>query len=186
MIGKTIFPVAPFSAKESIIGKLINAPVRPGEVVWIGIRPARKTPVTPLPEVEAVAGRGLAGDHYKGNPAGNRHVTLIQAEHLAAVAAFLGRANLDPGLVRRNIVVRGLNLLALKDRPFYVGDVLLEMTGACHPCSQMEDILGEGGYNAMRGHGGITARIIRGGTIRVGDPVYLAPTGTAGEELRSA
>jgi MOSC domain-containing protein YiiM len=66
----------------------------------------------------------------------------------------------------------GLNLLALKDRRFYVGETLLEMTGACHPCSQMEDILGEGGYNAMRGHGGITARIVRGGTIRVGDPVY--------------
>ncbi|HEX8530818.1 MAG TPA: MOSC domain-containing protein [Cytophagales bacterium] len=174
--------MALFSAKESIIGKLINAPVRPGEVTWIGIRPARKTPVTPLPEVEAVAGRGLAGDHYKGNPASNRHVTLIQAEHLAAVAAFLGRADLDPGLVRRNLVVRGLNLLALKDRQFYVGDTLLEMTGACHPCSQMEDILGEGGYNAMRGHGGITARILRGGTIRVGDPVYAAPPGTVTAE----
>jgi MOSC domain-containing protein YiiM len=178
--------VAPFPAKESIIGKLINAPVRPGAVAWIGIRPARKTPVTAVPAVEAVAGRGLAGDHYKGNPASNRHVTLIQAEHLAAVAVFLGRADLDPGLVRRNIVVRGLNLLALKDRQFCVGDVLLEMTGACHPCSQMEDILGEGGYNAMRGHGGITARIVRGGTIRVGDPVYLAPTGTAEQEPRSA
>ncbi len=178
--------MAPFSAKESIIGKLINAPVRPGEVAWIGIRPARKTPVTSVPAVEAVAGRGLAGDHYKGNPAGNRHVTLIQAEHLAAVAAFLGRANLDPGLVRRNIVVRGLNLLALKDRPFYVGDVLLEMTGACHPCSQMEDILGEGGYNAMRGHGGITARILRGGTVRVGDPVYVAPGVAAAVEHHSA
>ena len=149
--------MALFSAKESIIGKLINAPVRPGEVAWIGIRPARKAPVTSLPAVEAVAGRGLAGDHYKGNPSGSRHVTLIQAEHLVAVAAFLGRA-----------------LLALKDRQFYVGETLLEMTGACHPCSQMEDILGEGGYNAMRGHGGITARIVRGGTIRVGDPVYVA------------
>ena len=179
MIGKTLFPLAPFPAKESIIGKLINAPVRPGEVAWIGIRPARKAPVTPVPAVEAVAGRGLLGDHYKGNPSGSRHVTLIQAEHLAAVAAFLGRADLDPGLVRRNILVRGLNLLALKDRRFYVGDTLLEMTGACHPCSQMEDILGEGGYNAMRGHGGITARIVRGGTIRVGDPVYPAPAGLA-------
>lgn len=166
--------MASFTAKDSIIGKLLAGAVRPGAVAWIGIRPARRAPVQALPEVEAVAGRGLAGDHYKGNPASTRQVTLIQAEHLAAVAAFMGMDELSPATVRRNLVVRGINLLALKDKQFYVGDALLEMTGPCHPCSLMEEVLGEGGYNAMRGHGGITARILNGGTIRVGDPVYVA------------
>jgi MOSC domain-containing protein YiiM len=160
-------------AKESIIGKLLDAPVKPGSVAWISVRPERKAPVKSLAEVEAIRNRGLAGDHYNGTATSTRQVTLIQAEHLAAVASFLNLPELNPGLVRRNIVVKGVNLLALKDKQFYIGEALLEMTGLCHPCSQMEEILGEGGYNAMRGHGGITARIIKGGKIRVGDSVYV-------------
>lgn len=161
------------TAKESVIGKLLDAPVKPGKVVWISVRPERRSPVKPLTEVDAILNRGLAGDHYKGTPSSTRHVTLIQAEHLAAVSSFMSISDLDPGLVRRNIVVKGINLLALKDKQFYLGEALMEMTGLCHPCSQMEEILGEGGYNAMRGHGGITARIIKGGKIRVGDEVYV-------------
>ena len=160
-------------AKESIIGQLLNSPVKPGKVAWISVRPERRAPVKSLSEVEAIQDKGLAGDHYRGTAFSTRHITLIQAEHLMAVASFLNLPNLDPGLVRRNIVVQGINLLALKDKQFYIGEALLETTGLCHPCSQMEEILGKGGYNAMRGHGGVTAKIISGGRIRVGDEVYV-------------
>ena len=93
---------------------------------------------------------------------------MFQHEHLSVVASFLRRDNIDPVLLRRNIVVRGINLLALKDKKFQVGEAIFEMTGQCHPCSRMEEVLGEGGYNAMRGHGGITARVVSGGLISVG------------------
>ena len=76
-------------------------------------------------------------------------------------------------LTRRNIVVSGINLLALAKRRFRIGEVVLETTGPCEPCSRMEENLGPGGYNAMRGHGGITARVAKGGTISVGDAVAL-------------
>jgi len=68
--------------------------------------------------------------------------------------------------------VSGLNLLALKNRQIQIGDeVILDITGECHPCSRMEEELGPGGYNAMRGYGGLTAHIAQGGVIRVGDVV---------------
>ncbi|MGL4608880.1 MAG: MOSC domain-containing protein [Trueperaceae bacterium] len=74
-------------------------------------------------------------------------------------------------LPQNNLVVSGMNLLALKDKQLFVGEVLLEYTGLCQPCTRMEENLVPGGYNAMRGHGGITARILQGGVLRVGDKV---------------
>ena len=88
------------------------------------------------------------------------------------IAACVGRSVIEPALLRRNIVVSGINLLALKDKRFRIGDALLEYTGACHPCSKMERALGAGGYNAVRGHGGITARVIEAGRVRIGDSLY--------------
>ena len=154
--------------------ELINTLPRQGTVEWIGIRPVRKEALQVVDQVEIRADHGLAGDHY-ANPGGKRQVTLIQAEHLVAVASILGIDVVDPGAVRRNIVVRGINLLALKDKRFSVGDAELEFTGLCHPCSRMETTLGLGGYNALRGHGGITARVLRGGAVMVGDAVAAHP-----------
>lgn len=147
-----------------------------GTVSWIGLRPARRVPVVPVPETLAQIGAGLTGDRFYGAPDSKRQVTLIQAEHVAAIASFLGLPHLDPALLRRNIVVRGLNLLALKDKQFQIGEAVLEMTGPCHPCSRMEETLGPGGYNALRGHGGITARVLQEGRIRVGDMVRVLAT----------
>jgi MOSC domain-containing protein YiiM len=114
---------------------------------------------------------GLLGDRYQGRAGGARQVTLVQAEHLAAIGAFLGLAPVLPERLRRNLVVSGLNLLALKGRRFRIGAAVLEMTGECHPCSRMEEEFGPGGYNAVRGHGGITARVLEGGAVMLGDAV---------------
>jgi len=153
------------------MAQLLNTLPQIGEVTWIGIRPLRRAPLEVREEVHVSPEKGLLGDHYAGKYNTNRQVTLIQAEHLSAIASFVGLPKLEPGLLRRNIVVKGLNLLALKDKHFRIGEALLEMTGACHPCSRMEETLGPGGYNAVRGHGGITARVLEGGLIRVGDTV---------------
>jgi len=152
---------------------LIETLPQQGSVEWLGIRSARKLPLTPVERVEATTDRGLEGDHYS-KISGKRQVTLIQAEHLDAVASMLGIDTIKPETARRNVVVRGINLLALKDKNFKLGDVTLAFTGLCHPCSRMETLLGPGGYNAMRGHGGITARVLHGGFIRVGNAVGVA------------
>jgi MOSC domain-containing protein YiiM len=143
-----------------------------GKLRWIGVRPERKAPMVELTNVEAVAGRGLTGDRYSSKN-GKRQVTLIQGEHLTAIASLLGRDNIAPALLRRNLVVTRINLIALKDKQFRVGGALLEYTGLCHPCSAMEATFGPGAYNAVRGHGGITAKIIETGIIAVGDLVKL-------------
>ena len=148
--------------------------MRPGVVAWIGLRPVRREPLVSVPHVELDPDEGLIGDHYRSRTSRTRQVTLIQAEHLAAIAAYLGRAALDPALLRRNIVVSGINLHALKGQPVHVGSAILLVNGECHPCSRMEEILGSGGYNAVRGHGGIIARVLRGGTIALGDTITRA------------
>lgn len=143
-----------------------------GRLSWIGLRPKRREALEVLTEVEIDVGVGLVGDHYSGK-SGKRQVTLIQGEHIDAVEKMLHRTvPIDPGLLRRNLVVYGVNLYAFKDQPLQIGaEVILEVTGECHPCSRMEENLGPGGYNAMRHHGGITTRVLRGGKIKLGDPV---------------
>ncbi|MFK7933281.1 MAG: MOSC domain-containing protein [Saprospiraceae bacterium] len=144
-----------------------------GHLQWIGIRPD-KGAVQSLTSTKVSEEDGIEGDHYS-KKGGKRQVTLIQAEHLTAVGNMLGKTDsIDPTLTRRNLVISGINLLAFKNRQFQIGkEVILEMTGLCHPCTKMERNLGAGGYNAMRGHGGITAKVIQGGIIEVGDQVKL-------------
>jgi MOSC domain-containing protein YiiM len=88
--------------------------------------------------------------------------------------------------LRRNLVVSGLPLVALKGRRFRIGEVVLEGTDACDPCSRMEDALGPGGYNAMRGMGGLCARIVEGGRILRGDTVVALPLEAADIETMHA
>jgi MOSC domain-containing protein YiiM len=158
-----------------------------GQVDAIWLRPARREAAVATDQAMALVDRGLHGDRSAARapsrPGGSkRQVTLIQVEHLAVMAALLGRPTIDPALLRRNLVVSGINLLAtktlFKDEPLVLklGDqVVLEITGPCDPCSRMEEILGHGGYNAMRGHGGMTARVLRGGLIHQGDTVTCLP-----------
>lgn len=146
----------------------------PGTLRWIGLRPARDVPMHATEAAQALAGQGLDGDRHAARQRtvpGNRQVTLIQAEHLPVIAALAGRADISPAQLRRNLVVAGINLLALQRARFRIGEVELEGTGPCHPCSRMEAVLGFGGYAAMRGHGGITARVLVGGWLRLGDDV---------------
>ena len=153
------------------IDELLNTLPQVGCVEWIGVRPTRGAPMEEFESVRVEPGTGLEGDRFNGGVRSKRQVTLIQKEHLDAMGSLLHRESVAPGLLRRNIVVSGINLLALKDKTFRIGEALLEYSGPCHPCSKMERALGPGGYNAMRGHGGITARVLEPGEIRLGDKV---------------
>jgi MOSC domain-containing protein YiiM len=143
-----------------------------GRTEWIGVRPSRNDPMVALEDVQ-VSVNGLVGDRYSGHSKRTRQVTIIQFEHLPVIASCLHRDFISPTEVRRNIVVSSINLLALKNKNFRLGNAVLEFTGLCHPCSKMESRLGTGGFNAMRGHGGITARVIKPGKVNLGDNVIV-------------
>ena len=156
-----------------------------GRIEAIFLRPARGVAALSVAAARARVGRGLEGDRSAARlgsaPGGSkRQVTLLQAEHMQSIAAWLRREAIDPAALRRNLLVTGLNLIAARspfaDRPLRLrlGDaVVLQLTGPCEPCSKMEATLGPGGYNAMRGHGGMTARVLSSGTIAVGDAVWV-------------
>ncbi len=147
-----------------------------GFVEWIGIATEPRGPIQVLESVEVAMPTGIVGEHHANKGNSKRQVTLIQAEHLEVVAGLLGRETLPPELTRRNVVVRGINLIALKEQNFRIGTAVLRGSGPCVPCSRMEFNLGFGGYNAMRGHGGLNAVVVEPGRISVGDPVQWVET----------
>lgn len=153
------------------VAELRAAYAQPGRLTWIGLRAVRREPMIVVPRATLLTDRGIEGDRAARKAGGKRQVTLLQAEHLPVIASLVGRAEVTPEALRRNLVVEGLNLHALRRRRFRVGAALLEWTGGAHPCSRMEEALGYGGYSAMREHGGILARIIEGAEVALGDEV---------------
>ena len=177
-------PNKPMTSNDTL-RDLITHIATQGRVEAIVVRPERNEPAQYVDAVQAEPGFGLIGDRRAQAKrtdlaARKRELTIIQAEHLPLIARWCGLEHIEATRLRRNLVISGVNLLAMKS-PFadvrlewQIGsDVCIEVTGPCDPCSKMEVELGSGGYNAMRGHGGVTAMVAVGGVIRVGDVVIL-------------
>jgi MOSC domain-containing protein YiiM len=152
----------------------LNAPPHvEGRVEAIIVRGSPRDPARSIAATTAIAGVGLADDRLgqRGEAElSTRQVTLIQQEHLAVIAQLARVEPIDPVGLRRNLVISGINLLALKNAKLQVGQAV-QIVGPCQPCSRMEETIGAGGYAAMRGHGGMTARVLESGQISVGDVV---------------
>lgn len=154
-----------------------------GRVRWIGVRPQPHAPMIELDAVEARLEAGLTGDRARPGVRNARQVTLIQWEHLAVISSLMGRPEDHPILpadLRRNIVVSAINLFSLKGRRFRIGQAIFETTGWCQPCARLQDNLGPGTFQAVRGHGGITARVLQGGIIRLDDTIQVEPIPASG------
>jgi MOSC domain-containing protein YiiM len=167
----------------SPLQELIAQVPQTGRVRWIGVRPQSRSPMIALDAVEARFEAGLTGDHARPGARNARQVTLIQWEHLAAISSLMGRPDDQPGLpqdLRRNLVVSGINLFSLKGRRFKIGQAVFETTGWCQPCARLEHNLGPGTFQAVRGHGGITARVLQSGIIRLDDTVSVEPIPDSG------
>jgi len=152
-----------------------------GEVLSIHITPKAEAAMVAVPEVNAIAGRGLEGDRYFAHtgtysetPGSGREVTLIAAEAIAEAEQEYG-LKLAPGDSRRNITTRGVALNDLVDKEFRVGEVVLRGTRLCEPCDYLQGLVGQEKLTKSLVHrGGLRCDIVIGGTIRVGDAVVAS------------
>lgn len=135
-------------------------------------------PTLDVAEVEVRAGLGLVGDRYFGVAAHfNAQVTIVAWEVFAEVQRTLGRDDLSPALMRRNIVVEGMPLNQLIGQEFALVDAngaAVRLLGASHcaPCAWMDAALGSGAWQSLKGRGGLRARILSDGVLRRG-PVQV-------------
>jgi MOSC domain-containing protein YiiM len=161
------------NSQQKIFARYIKS-LPPGELTWIGLRPERKVNMVSVNSTIAVEGMGLEGDHRMEKTFGSgRQVTIISEEYLQQISHYLGGKTVYPATLRRNLMIKNVNLTALRYQTFQIGEALFEAGALCHPCSRMEGALGKGGVAAMMGHGGLCCKIIKGGKIQVGDSVVL-------------
>ena len=145
-----------------------------GQVAGIFIAAAHGAPLQALDEVKAVAGRGLTGDrNFYGDDDGHDpadEITLIAAEGLERARTEHG-LDLAPGEHRRQIVVEGVDLLALVGRTVRVGEVEVAVLADNPGCRYLQNLVGKPVLRGLRRHGGVRGEILHGGVLRVGDPV---------------
>lgn len=120
------------------------------------------------------AGKGLEGDRNFGDPDPDScDITLIEAERFESQSAEFG-LDLDPAASRRQVLVRGIDLGECVGRRFQVGELVCEGEERCEPCNHLAKLVGT--QVVLKGllHSGLRARIVTGGTVRVGDQVRLS------------
>lgn len=127
-------------------------------------------PVTPVEEVEAVAGRGLVGDRKFD---AHRQISIVSTEELDEAAAAWG-GEIPAGSTRRQITVSGTKLNRTPGTTITLGEVVVTVNGDCSPCDEMNMSVGPGAREYLQERAGITGTIKKGGMIRVGDPVELS------------
>jgi MOSC domain-containing protein YiiM len=129
-------------------------------------------------EVQTIEGRGIEGDRYcEGNgfwtPYGDVcEVTLISSEDLDRIESELG-IRVKSGEHRRNIVTRGIDLNDLRRKRFRIGETVLEYDRPRPPCRHVQELTEPGMTRALKGRGGICAKVVEGGRIRAQDAIEV-------------
>jgi MOSC domain-containing protein YiiM len=128
-------------------------------------------------ELAFIAGEGIEGDRYRAGtgfysdrPEEGRQVTLFELETLIGLQRDYGIA-LEPADHRRNVTTKGVPLNHLVGQRFRVGEVLLEGTRLSTPCRHIEQITGQEVFTPLLHRSGLHARILIGGTVRLGDAI---------------
>jgi MOSC domain-containing protein YiiM len=139
-----------------------------GRVEAIFITPEHGALPQPVDSVEAIPGKGLAGNRYFDEGRPEAELTLIQAEAIEALGAEHG-IELEPAASRRNVLTRGISLNEFVGKRFRVGDVECRGIELCEPCSHLESLTQPGVREGLLNRGGLNAEILTGGVLRPGD-----------------
>ncbi len=135
--------------------------------------PPGEHPILRVAEVVCRAGRGLEGDRYFDHRENFKgQITFFDVAVLRALCDGLGLRDVDPAVLRRNVLVEGLDLTRLVGRCFTLQGVAFEGVEECSPCSWMDQAVGPGAHAFLAGRGGLRARILRDGILRLGAGVY--------------
>ncbi len=146
-----------------------------GQLVGIYIAEHKRVGLMRVEEVQAISGKGLAGDRFfrkDGLGTSAQEVTLIEIEAIEALALECG-ISLEPGKARRNLVTRDVPLNHLVGKEFRIGEVFLRGLGLCEPCHHLEALTVKGIKDGLCHRGGLRAQVVRGGTLRKGDIIGL-------------
>ena len=126
-------------------------------------------PVTEVRSIECMAGHGIRGDRffdyrddYKGQ------ITFFSLEVFEKLCAALQLQDCSPAQLRRNVIVRGIDLNCLLAAEFEVQGVRFSGAGECKPCYWMNNAVGSGAEDFLKGRGGLRARILTDGRLQVG------------------
>lgn len=149
-----------------------------GEILAIHITEEAGGDPAPVEEARVLEGRGLEGDRYAAQAEAKslppkKHVTFIESEALEGLARDYG-ITITGRESRRNVLTRGVPLNHLIDRRFRVGECEFVGRELCEPCGYLQSRTQKGVMKGLIHRGGLRAEIVRGGTIRTGDPVAEA------------
>jgi MOSC domain-containing protein YiiM len=158
-------------------GLATTQPQKIGTIEAIHLADAAAGPMRAVSRVRAIAGVGLEGDRYatgsgtySPDPRTDRHLTLIEAEEIEALATRDGIV-LEPGETRRNVTTRGIRLNDLVGRRFRVGGIECEATRLCEPCQGLTDHIGKPVLKPLAHRAGLRALILTDGEIALGDEI---------------
>lgn len=161
--------------------KLGNQVDLSGRVDGLFYAPRAMLPMRSVQQLKIVEGKGVEGDRYamgKGYLTKKladfgltdlRHVSLFDQETIDMLAREHNIV-LAPGEHRRNVTTVGVALTKMAGKLFRVGGVILEGSTA-PPCKHLEEVLGAPVAPLLINRCGLFGRIIRAGTIHVGDRI---------------
>ena len=137
-----------------------------GTVSQVQVSPVRRQPMTVLDQAQFRAGHGIDGDRHAGRT-GTRQVLIMDSETQSEFG-------IGPAVTRENVTTTGLDLSSLRRgmRVRLGESAVVEITGDCDPCSQMDEAK-PGLREEIAGRRGVLGRVVADGAVRPGDAIVV-------------